>query len=62
MADIGTRACGAGAEFREKLRRLLLRLPRSLHVEPTAVGAEGKALVVGSEGGPEGTDGVACIN
>ena len=43
-------------------RRLLLMLPRSLHVEPTAVGAEDKALVVGSEGGPEGTDGVACIN
>ena len=50
MADIGTRACGAGAEFREKLRRLLFRLPRSLHVEPTAVGAEDKALVVGSAG------------
>ena len=48
--------------MREKLRRLLLRLPRSLQVEPTAAGAEDKALVVGREGGPEEMDGVACIN
>ena len=46
----------------EKFRRLLLRLPRSLQVEPTAVGAEDKALVVGRDGGPEEMDGVACIN
>ena len=62
IAAIGTLACCAGAELREKLRRLLLRLPRSLQVEPTAAGAEDKALVVGREGGPEEMDGVACIN
>lgn len=62
IADIGTRACCAGAELREKLRRLLLRLPRSLQVEPTAVGADDKALVAGREGGPVAMDGVACIN
>jgi len=59
MAAIGTLACCAGAELREKLRRLLLR---PLQVEPTA---EDKALVVvvvGSEGGPEEMGGVACIN
>ena len=62
IAAMGTLACCAGAELREKLRRLLLRLPRSLQVEPTAVGTEDKALVVGREGGPEEMDGVACIN
>ena len=52
MATAG--ALVVGLEVREKLRRELFREPRSPQVAPMAgagAGLEGKALVVGREGG-----------
>ena len=56
MAFMGTAgALVVGLEVREKLMRELFREPRSPQVAPmegAAAGLEGKALVVGREGGP----------